>query len=171
MTKQKWKIDPLHSSISFKIRHLGFATVTGSFKHFSGILYSEADDLSDAEIFFTLEAASIDTNNPERDKHLRSADFLEVDKFDTISFEGTMKQGKASGNLTIKSISKPVTLDMEFEGSGKGRFGEVRAGFEVATKINRRDYGLTWNIVLEAGQFVVGEEIKMQANIELIKES
>lgn len=170
MVKQKWKVDVQHSALHFKIRHLGIASVTGLFKNFSGFVYSEADDFSDAKISFTIDSASIDTNNPERDKHLKSKDFLNVEEFPTISFEGVVKDNKAIGTLTITDVTKPIELDIELEGIGKGRFGDVRAGFEVEAKINRKDYGLEWNIVLEAGQFVVGEQIKMQANIELVKE-
>jgi polyisoprenoid-binding protein YceI len=170
MAKQTWKVDLLHSSLQFKVRHLGIASVTGAFKNFSGIVHSEQEDFSDAKISLTIDATSIDTNNPDRDKHLKSADFLNAEKFSSLSYEGQFIDGKVVGNLTIAGTTKLVELDIELQGVGKGRFGDVRAGFDVEAKFSRKDFGLEWNLVLEAGQFVVGDQIKMQANIELTKE-
>jgi polyisoprenoid-binding protein YceI len=170
MTKQKWKVDATHSALHVKVRHLGIANVTGTFKVFSGTVYKETDDFSDAQLSFSIDASSLDTNNLERDKHLKSVDFLNVATFPTINFEGRIKGDKALGNLTLASVTRSIEFDVDFEGQGSGRFGDIRAGFEVMAKISREDYGLVWNLVLDAGQIVVGDEIKLTASIELVRE-
>jgi len=163
----KWIIDPAHSDIQFKVKHLGMFTVTGTFKKFEGEAISENENFNDAVISFTIHTNSIDTNHPDRDAHLRSDDFFSIEKYPHITFKGTFNNDALSGNLTINDVTRPVTLDAELTGIGKGRFGETRAGFEVDGKINRKDFGLVWNLLMEAGGVVVGEEIKLHFNIQL----
>jgi polyisoprenoid-binding protein YceI len=166
-TTTKWTIDPAHSDIQFKVKHLGMFNVTGTFKKFEGDVVSEHEDFSDAIINFIIHTNSIDTNQPDRDTHLKSDDFFSVEKYPHITFKGTYNNDTLSGNLTINDVTKPVTLNAELTGVGKGRFGETRAGFEVDGKINRKDFGLVWNLLMESGGIVVGEEIKLHFNIQL----
>ncbi|WP_255372869.1 YceI family protein [Chitinophaga sp. YR573] len=166
-TATKWIIDPAHSDIQFKVKHLGMFNVTGTFKQFEGDVVSEHEDFSDAVINFTIHTNSIDTNQPDRDTHLKSADFFNTEKYPHITFKGTYNNDTLSGNLTINDITQPVTLNAELTGVGKGRFGETRAGFEVDGKINRKDFGLVWNLLMETGGVVVSEEIKLHFNIQL----
>ena len=171
----KWVIDPTHSKVSFKVKHLMISNVLGSFREFEGTATTEGDDFSTAQISFSLTVSSIDTEVADRDAHLKSADFFDAEKFPKIIFSGNGMKDlgddiyELTGDLTIKGVSKPVKLQAEFGGIGTDPWGNVKAGFSVSGKINRKDWGMTWNAALEAGGVLVGEEIKLSADIELAK--
>ncbi|MEX0685093.1 MAG: YceI family protein [Balneolales bacterium] len=175
-TLQKWAIDPTHTEVQIKVKHLVISTVTGSFKEFSGDVQSQEDDFDGAEINFTIDAASIDTNNPDRDAHLRSDDFFGVEKYPEIKFtDGELKKVsdgdyKLTGNLTIKEETKEVTLDVDYGGTVKDPWGNNRAGFEIEGKINRKDFGLTWNTVTEAGGLMVSDDVRLLINVQVVAE-
>lgn len=176
MVKTKWKIDPAHSEIQFKARHLVISTVTGSFSKFEGNVHSSSDDFSDAEIEFAADVESINTNQSDRDAHLRSPEFFDVENYPKLTFKSREFRKKGDntyildGDLTIKNITRPVTFDAEYGGIVKDPWGNMKAGFEINGKINRKEFGLTWNAVNEAGNLVVADEIKIQINVELVKE-
>ncbi|MET0463588.1 MAG: YceI family protein [Chitinophagaceae bacterium] len=170
-----WTIDTAHSEIGFKVKHLVISTVSGKFNAFEGKLEGEPDDLINANISFTADIESIHTGNEQRDGHLKSGDFFDAAAHPKLTFQSTSieKKGddyKVNGNLTLKGVTKPVTLNVEFGGVQKSLYGQTVAGFEVTGKINRQDYGLTWSAVTEAGGVVVGDEVKLAANLELIKQ-
>lgn len=171
-----WTIDPDHSNIDFKIRHLLISHVSGSFKIFNGKMVTENDDFQTAQISAYLDVYSFDTNNVERDEHIKSKDFLGADAFPEIKFESTSltrKEGDhyiLEGKITIKNIERPITLDAVFGGQAKDGFGKMKAGFEISGKLNRNDFGILSDQTTETGSLVIGEEIKIHANIEFDKE-
>jgi polyisoprenoid-binding protein YceI len=175
-TTTKWVIDPMHSEVQFKVKHLVISTVSGFFKSFEGTLESENDDFDNANIYFALNIDSIDTNQSQRDEHLKSPEFFDAVQFPQITFKSTSfkktddDEFKLTGDLTVKGITKTVTLDAEFGGSTDDFYGNTKAGFEVTGKINRKDFGLTWDGVTEAGSIVVGEDIKLLINLQLAKQ-
>ncbi|MBL4676158.1 MAG: YceI family protein [Mucilaginibacter sp.] len=176
MATTKWVLDPMHSEVQFKVKHLVISTVTGSFKTFEGSLETENDDFSDAKVEFSLDVDSIDTNQGQRDEHLKGADFFDAASHPKISFKSTSftKDGddyKLKGDLTIKGITKPVSLDVEHGGVATDFYGNNKAGFDVTGKINRKEFGLTWDGVTEAGSIVVGEDIKLTASIQFAKQA
>lgn len=170
-----WKIDQSHSEIKFKVKHLVISSVTGQFKNFEGTVETNSNDFSDAKISFEADVNSIDTRNEQRDEHLKSADFFDSANYPKISFvskslsKESNNQYKLIGDLTIKSITKQVELDVDFNGVVQGFGGGDVAGFEISGKLNRFDYGLQWNALTEAGGIVVGEEVKIEISIELVK--
>lgn len=176
-TATKWAIDPMHSEVQFKVKHLVISTVTGFFKSFEGSLETENEDFSDAKIEFSIDIASLDTNQTMRDDHLKSAEFFDAEKYPHITFKSTSftKTGddeyKLVGDLTIRDVTKPVSLDVEFGGSAADFYGNTKAGFEITGKINRKEFGLTWDGVTEAGAIVVGEDIKLTINAQLAKQA
>jgi polyisoprenoid-binding protein YceI len=167
--KTSWIIDPGHSEIRFRVWHLGIAHVSGSFTSFQGQVETEGDSFDGASVRFELDAGSLDTHLGERDGHLRSELFLHTDKFPKISFNGFLVNGILDGDFTMMDTTRPVSFPVEHTGLGKGRFGEVRAGFEFYGKINRKDFGLHFHLLNEAGDLVVGDEVKIQCSIELLK--
>lgn len=174
--KTKWIIDPTHSEVHFKVKHLVISTVTGSFKSFEGSMESEEADFQNASIEFSLDVNSIDTNQEQRDAHLKSADFFDAEQFPKISFKSTSfsKSGddySLEGNLTIKNVSKPVKLEVEYGGTATDFYGNDKAGFELSGKISRKEFGLTWDGVTEAGAIVVGDDIKLIINVQLSKQA
>lgn len=172
-----WRIDPAHSEIQFKARHLMITTVTGYFRKFDLVVETEDEDFTKAKkVELTADSGSIDTNNEQRDTHLRSADFFDADKFGQIRFIGKFFEKKGedyalTGDLTIRDITKPVTVDVHFSGIVVDPYGQTKAGFEVEGKISRKEFGLLWNAVTEAGQVVVGDEIRILCEIQLIRQS
>ncbi len=172
-----YKIDTAHSEISFKVKHLMITHVTGSFQKFDAIMESSADDFSDAKISFDAEADSISTNNEQRDTHLKSDDFFSAAQFPKISFVSsafTKKSGSdysLKGDLTIKGITKPVELAVDFGGAVTDPYGQNKAGFEITGKISRAAFGLTWSAATEAGGVVVGDEIKLNLSVQMIKQA
>ena len=175
MATTKWKADPAHSEVQFKAKHLMITTVTGYFKKFDVEVETEADDFNTATtILFTADIDSIDTNNEQRDTHLKSSDFFNADEHGQIrflgkSFSGDGDKAKLSGDLTIRNVTRPITLTAEMGGIVVDPYGQTKAGFTIDGKINRKDFGLVWNAVTEAGQVVVSDEIKIHAEIQLIK--
>jgi polyisoprenoid-binding protein YceI len=175
-TITKWVIDPMHSEVQFKVKHLVISTVSGFFKSFEGTLESENDDFDNANIYFALNIDSIDTNQSQRDEHLKSPEFFDAAQFPQITFKSTSfkktddDEFKLTGDLTVKGVTKTVTLDAEFGGATDDFYGNTKAGFEVTGKINRKDFGLTWDGVTEAGSVVVGEDIKLLINLQLAKQ-
>jgi polyisoprenoid-binding protein YceI len=171
----KWAIDPTHSKVAFKVKHLMISNVLGNFKEFEGQVSTDGDDFSTAEINFSLNAASIDTEMVDRDAHLKSPDFFDVEKYPKISFSGKEMKDlgdemyELTGDLTIKDVTKSVTLTVEYGGIMTDPWGNVKAGFSLSGKINRKDFGLNWNAALEAGGVLVGEEVKISGDIELAK--
>lgn len=176
MSLTKWSLDPTHSEVAFKIKHLMISTVTGHFNKFSLSGETENNDFNTVKkIEFTADIDSIDTNNEQRDAHLKSADFFNVEKNPQIHFTGkkyevTNGEGTFSGDLTIAGITKPVTLNVEFGGVVVDPFGQTKAGFTVTGKISRKDFGITYNAALETGGVMLGDEIKINAEIQLIKQ-
>lgn len=176
MATTKWVLDPMHSEVQFKVKHLVISTVSGFFKTFEGELVTENEDFTGAEIDFSLDVNSIDTTQPQRDEHLKSAEFFDAATYPKISFKSTSFTAdgddyKLVGNLTIKDVTKPVTLAVEYGGNAGDFYGNTKAGFEVTGKINRKEFGLTWDGVTEAGSIVVGEDIKLSMNIQFAKQA
>ncbi len=175
MQTTKWSIDPMHSEVQFKVKHLVISTVTGSFKKFNGEVISSDDDFTNANIHFTMDVNSIDTNQQMRDEHLKNGDFFDAEKYPVIDFESTSfskrngDEYKLKGNLTMKGVTKPVELDVEYGGSEKDQMGNTKHGFEVTGKINRKEFGLTYNSLTETGGLALGEDIKLIANIQIAK--
>ncbi len=176
-TKTKWVIDPMHSEIAFKVKHLMISNVKGTFHEFDATVYTQGDDFSTAEIAFSMKPASVNTGTADRDAHLRSADFFDVDKYDQITFKSySLKRVdednyELSGEMTIKGVTKSLKLEVEFGGIMKDPWGNSKAGFTINGKINRKDWDLTWNAALEAGGVLVGEEVKISCEVQLLKQS
>ena len=173
---KNWKIDTAHSEIQFKVKHLMITTVTGYFKNFDLEVTTENDDFTTAKkIAFTADINSIDTNNAQRDQHLKSADFFNADEHAQIQFTGTKyeadgDEARLYGDLTIKGVTKPIILNVEYGGIVTDPYGQTKAGFTVNGKISRKDFGLTWNAVTEAGSVVVSDEVKIHAEVQLVKQ-
>ncbi|HEV7388492.1 MAG TPA: YceI family protein [Gemmatimonadaceae bacterium] len=172
--KTTWKLDPSHTLVEFSAKHLMITTVKGRITDVDGVIHADAKDIKDSSVEVTLKAASIDTRTEQRDNHLRSADFLEVEKYPEIKFRSTRIEGdkqefKLTGDLTIRGVTRPVTLDVTFEGQTKDPWGGERIGFSASGKIDRRDFGLTWNVMLEAGGMTVGNDIKINVEVEAVK--
>jgi polyisoprenoid-binding protein YceI len=176
--KIKWGIDPAHSEIAFKVKHLMITNVKGSFKEFDASVYTSGKDFLTSEIDLHMNPASIDTGDAKRDEHLKSSDFFDVENFKQITFKGSKYEKvdnaggyKLYGDLMIRGIKKPVKLDVEFSGVMKDPWGNEKAGFTVDGKINRKDWGLNWNAVLEAGGVLVSDDVKISGEIQLVKQS
>jgi polyisoprenoid-binding protein YceI len=176
--KTKWGIDPSHSEIGFKVKHLMIANVRGSFKEFDASIYTTGEDFMTAEIDFWLNPASITTGDEKRDAHLKSADFFDVENFKELNFtagsyENVDKDGSYElfGELTIKGISRKIKLDVEFGGVMKDPWGNEKAVFSINGKINRKDWGLNWNAALETGGVLVSEDVWINCEVELAKQS
>jgi polyisoprenoid-binding protein YceI len=173
----KWKLDPTHSEVQFKVKHLMITTVTGYFKTFDLEVETEGDDFTKASrIEFTADIKSIDTNNQQRDTHLKSADFFDAATHAQLKFTGRSyntdgDDGQLQGDLTIRGVTKPITLKVEFGGIVVDPYGQTKAGFTVAGKISRKEFGLTWNAVTEAGQVVVSDDIRLHCEIQLVKQA
>ena len=173
-----WKLDPSHSEVQFKVKHLMITTVTGYFKTFDlEVITESGDDFATAsKIDFTADINSIDTNNQQRDTHLKSADFFDAENHSHLRFVGKNYQAKdgegtLEGDLTIRATTKPVTLKIEFGGIVVDPYGQTKAGFTVSGKISRREFGLTWNAVTEAGQVVVSDDIRIHCEIQVVKQA
>ncbi len=175
MSTSKWVLEPSHSELQFKIRHMMISNVTGHFGKFDGTVETEGDDLTTAKINFTVDVDSISTNNEQRDGHLKSADFFDVANHKEITFVSTSlvndaaENFKLNGHLTMHGVTKEVTLDVEYGGTIKDPWGNTRAGFTVDGKLNRKDFGLNWSALTEAGGLVVSDEVKIHANVEFVK--
>ncbi|NMB68419.1 MAG: YceI family protein [Chloroflexi bacterium] len=170
-----WKIDNAHSLVEFSVRHMMISTVRGRFERFSGTVEFNENDPTASSVDVQIEAASINTNESQRDNHLRSADFFDAEKFPYLSFKSTRVEkidennGRIYGDLTIRDISHPVVLETEYNGQAKSPWGSTSAGFTANTKINRKDWNLVWNQALETGGMLVGDEIKIHIELEIVK--
>ncbi len=174
MAQTNWSIDKVHSKVGFSAKHLVVSEVEGSFKDYDAKITSTADDFAGSTIEFTAKTASVFTDNEKRDGHLKSDDFFNAEKFPELKFTGTLvkENGKyvLKGNLTIRDVTKPVTLEVTYGGRVKA-FGGERAGFKISGKINRKEYGLKFNGALEGGGLVVSEEIEISVKVEITKQA
>lgn len=176
MATTTWNLDAAHSEVNFKVKHLVISTVSGKFKNFSSAVSAEGDDFSTANISFEIESGSIDTGMDMRDNHLRGDEFFSAEAFPKIIFTASNirlaegSEGEIEGQLTIRDVTKPIRLKVEFGGIAKDPYGQIKAGFEVEGKIKRSEFGLSWNALTEAGGAVVSDEVKFQANVQYIKQ-
>lgn len=174
-TLTKWTVDPAHSEITFKVKHLVISTVTGSFKSFDATIESENDDFEDAKVTFEADINSIETGNEDRDNHLKSDDFFNAEEHPKLLFESTSfkKVGdgeyKLIGDLTVRGNTKTIELDAEYGGTVEDPYGNTKAGFDVTGKINRKEFGLTWSAVTEAGSVVVSDDVKLNLNVQFTR--
>jgi polyisoprenoid-binding protein YceI len=170
-----WKIDPAHSAIEFRVRHMMISNVRGEFKNFEGTVEFDPEAPENTRVEISIDTASIDTKVGDRDNHLRSADFFEAETYPQAIFKSNRTElldpahAKLYGDLTLKGITKPVVLEVEFAGLATNPWGATSAGFTGWTKINRKDWNLNWNVALETGGFLVGDDIALTIEIELIK--
>lgn len=177
LNKVKWIIDPSHSEIAFKVKHLMITNVKGVFREFDASIYTTGEDFISSEVDFFMNPASIDTGDSKRDEHVKSADFFDVEKYKQISFVGDTiekvdndKSYTLYGYLTIKGITKQIKLNVEFGGVMKDPYGNVKAGFSVTGKINRKDWGLNWNSLLETGGVMLSDEVNIMCEVQLVKQ-
>lgn len=173
-----YKIDEMHSDITFKVKHLMISSVTGSFANFDANLEAQKEDFSDAKISFTADIASITTGNNQRDSHLKSEDFFDVAKYPTLNFLSTSINKtdddnvyELIGDLTIKGVTKPIILTVEYGGTMTDFYGQFKAGFDISGQISRSVFGLTWSAVTEAGGVVVSDDVKLNLSIQMIKQA
>lgn len=174
MATSKWVLDPTHSELQFKVKHLMITNVTGQFKVINAEVETSDAGFSDAKVSFTADINSIDTSNEQRDGHLKSPDFFDGEKYPTITFVSnhySASTGEITGDLTIKDVTKSVTLEVEFSGTNKDPWGNEKAGFSLTGKINRTDWGLTWNAALETGGVLVSEDVKLSAEVQFVKQA
>lgn len=175
MSTTIWNIDPTHSEIQFKVKHLVISTVTGQFNSFAGKIEATDEDFNQAKASFEADINSVDTNNEDRDNHLKSGDFFDAENHPKLKFEnGTMTKKSEDefsleGDMTIRGNTKKVTLSVSLGGIMDDPYGNRKAGFEISGKINRKDFGLTWSAVTEAGGVVVGDEVKLILNVQVAK--
>lgn len=174
-TLTKWAIDPTHSEIGFKVKHMMFTNVSGKFEKYSGVIETEGDTFENTKIEFTAETASVSTGNTDRDAHLVSADFFDAANFPELKFVSasfTHNGGDnyvMKGDLSLHGVTKPVTLDVEFGGLGNDPWGNQKAAFSITGKINRKEWGLAWNVSLDSGGVLVSEEIRLIIEVQLVK--
>ncbi|MDD2527647.1 MAG: YceI family protein [Lentimicrobiaceae bacterium] len=167
-----WSIDPTHSEIAFKVKHMMISTVTGYFDDFEATVKTDGDNFNNADIEFSARTASINTKNKDRDAHLRSDDFFNAEKFPELKFISKSFDGeKLIGDLTIRDVTKEVTLDVDFNGIAVDPYGQTKAGFEVKGEVNRKDFNLTWNAVTEAGSIVVSDKVKLEIDVQFVKQA
>lgn len=177
MSKIKWSLDPTHSEVKFKIKHLMITNVTGSFTKYEVTAETDDEDFMTADISFTADVNSVTTHNEQRDGHLKGVDFFDAEKFPQITFKATKYEDvdhdgsyELYGDLTIKGITKNIKLDVEFGGLMKDPWGNVKAGFTINGKINRKDWGLNWNAALETGGMLVSDDVRISCEIQLVKQ-
>ncbi len=167
-----WKLDMAHSAIAFSVRHMMVSTVKGNFREFSADLELDPEDLTKSSVRAVVKVASIDTREPQRNGHLTSADFFEVDKFPEMVFQSTRVEHlggdryRVTGDLTIKDVTRPISLEVTHLGTQVSPYGVKAAGFEATATLNRKDFGLTWNVALETGGMLVGDEVKISVDAE-----
>ena len=173
---ERWTIDPVHSSVGFRVRHLVISRVNGRFTQWSGTLELGGIDLADSKVDIAIDAASIDTHEAQRDAHLRSADFFDVERFPTLNFRSRRVEPAGEdryrivGDLTIHGVTREVVLEAEDGGRARDPWGGERVGFLARTTIDRRDFGLTWNQAIETGGFVVGDKVEIEIEVEAVKQ-
>lgn len=176
MATTKWTLDPAHSELQFKVKHLMITTVTGTLKSFDASLESNDNEFKPEAISFSGNIDSLDTGNTDRDNHLKSGDFFDAEKFPKMEFKSTGIEKDGSdfnikGELTIKDVTKPVKLTAEFGGIATDPWGNTKAGFTLSTKINRNDFGLTWNAALETGGVMVSEDVRILGELQFVKQA
>jgi polyisoprenoid-binding protein YceI len=169
-----YEIDPAHTMAEFVVRHLGLAKVRGRFAELNGTI-TIAEAVEDSSVHATMQAASIDTREDDRDAHLRSPDFLHAEQHPTLEFRSTGVRAagadwQVDGELTIRDVTRPITLDVEFDGAARDPWGGTRIGFTANTEINREDFGLTWNQALESGGWLVGKQVKIDISAEAVRQ-
>lgn len=174
-TRTTWKLDPTHTNVEFSAKHLMITTVRGRIADVEGTIYTDEENPAHSSVEAVLKGATLDTGAEQRDQHLRSADFLDVEKFPEIGFRSTRIQGskekfKLSGDLTIRGVTREITLDVTFEGRQKDPWGGERVGFSASGKIDRREFGLTWNVMLEAGGVTVSNDIKINIDAQAVRQ-
>ncbi|HEX9017104.1 MAG TPA: YceI family protein [Chloroflexota bacterium] len=173
-TRKSWALDTVHSSVEFAVKHMMVATVRGRFANFDVKVDFDPEKPADSSVEARIEAASVETNAGDRDGHLRSADFFDAEKYPFITFKSRRVERQGNGNyaivgdLTIKGVTREVVLDTEFAGTGKSPWGATVAAFSAETKIDRKDFGLTWNAALETGGMLVGDQVKIHIELELV---
>ena len=165
----KWNLDTTHSEITFKVRHMMISNVKGAFNTFTAEVEAEDDTFKNAKVSATIQTDSIDTNNADRDTHLKSADFFNVEQNPTITFESSSLNDDVTGHLTINGVTKPVQLEVEFGGINQDPWGNTKAGFTFEGKIKRSDFGLNWNAALETGGVLVSDEVKISGELQFVK--
>lgn len=176
MSATKWSIDPTHSEIGFKVKHMMFTNVSGKFDKFDATAESNDDSFDQAQINFSADAASVNTGNNDRDTHLKSGDFFDVEQFPKLEFKSTSFRKvngdnyELQGDLSLHGITKNIRLDVEYGGLMKDPWGNMKAGFTVTGKFNRKDFGLNWNAALEAGGVLVSEDVRLNAEIQMVKQ-
>jgi polyisoprenoid-binding protein YceI len=175
MSTTKWIIDPTHSEVSFKVKHLVISTVTGYFRKFEGAVESASESFDGATVSFSADIDSIDTNQPDRDGHLKSADFFDAANYPQLTFTGTIKnQGgeyKLVGDISIRGTKREIELDVDFGGVAGDPYGQTKAGFEIEGKISRKEFGLTWSAVTEAGSVVVSDQVRLILSVQVVKQA
>jgi len=176
MANQKWALDPTHSELQFKIKHLMISTVSGQFNQFNAAVETKDDDFTKAKVHFQANVDSISTNNEQRDAHLKNGDFFDAEKFPVVTFDSERMEKiaedeyKLYGTLTMRGVSKKIILNAEFGGITKDPWGNTRTGFSVTGKINRQEYGMSFGAVSETGGLLLGDEVKINANVQFVKE-
>lgn len=177
MKTNKWVLDPTHSELQFKVKHLMISTVTGQFKEFKSVIETSGTDISTARIEFTADVNSVTTNNEDRDKHLRTGDFFDAGKYPTISFISSQLKHvkddhyKLSGKLTMRGVTKDEELDVEFGGITTDPWGNQRSGFSLTGKINRQDYGVSFGMVSETGGLLLADEVRILAEVQFVMQN
>ncbi|WP_040669722.1 YceI family protein [Nitritalea halalkaliphila] len=166
-----WVIDPTHSEVSFKVKHLVISTVTGYFREFEGSAEAETEDFQGAKVKFSAKIDSIDTNQKDRDAHLKSADFFDAENHPNLTFEGHIQGDELVGEISIRGTKKPITLAVDFGGVAGDPYGNTKAGFEISGKLNRKEFGLTWSAVTEAGSVVVSDQVRLLLSVQLVKQA
>lgn len=171
VAKTKWNIDPAHSEISFKVKHMMISTLTGHFQDFDAMVETDNENFINADFNFKAKIDSITTKNSDRDAHLKSDDFFNAESYPEMTFKSTTFDGDSlTGDLTIRDITKEISLDVDFNGIAVDPYGQTKAGFEITGSINRKDFNLTWSAVTEAGSIVVSDTIKLTVDLQFIKE-
>jgi polyisoprenoid-binding protein YceI len=176
MANTIWALDPAHSELQFKIKHLMISTVTGQFNQFEGSIETEGDDFTTAKVHLQAEVSSISTNNEQRDAHLRTGDFFDAQKYPVLVFEGVRMEKTGAdeyrlhGTITMRGVSKKIILGAEFGGLTQDPWGNTRTGFSVTGKINRQDFGISFGTVSETGGLLLGDEVKIIANVQFVKQ-
>ena len=165
----KWNLDPTHSEITFKVRHMMISNVKGEFRNFSAEVESDDDTFKNAKVKATIQTDSVDTNNADRDTHLKGEEFFNAAAHPEITFETDSLDKEITGNLTINGVTKPVKLEVDFGGTNIDPWGQTKAGFSFEGKINRKDFGLNWNTALETGGVMVSDEVKVAGELQFVK--
>ncbi len=170
-TLTAWKIDQAHSEIGFKVKHMMISTVSGQFENFNVEIESEDDDFINANINVDIDVNSISTKNADRDGHLKSNDFFNAEEYPSITFKSKSFDGsQLTGDLTIRDITKEVTMEVDYNGMAVDPYGQTKAGFELTGEINRKDFGLSWDAVTEAGNIVVSDKVKLVIDAQFIRQ-